>query len=222
MRLYFARHGESEANVLREISNRGQQHRLTEKGQQQAQASAAELLPAAITAIYTSPLLRAVQTAEILSQALGVGFEVTDALREYDCGILEGTSGPETWGTFWALREAWWPGRHGARRIEGGESFLRHAGALRAVHRWIFWQQTINATRTLVLIGHGGLYLSMLPLVLVNVDFEFAGASRSRTLAPCWPNRSRRASHKGSFAAMVRNAGRITLSYVLCGREGVT
>jgi probable phosphoglycerate mutase len=124
MKPYFARPGESEANVLREISNRGLKHPLTEKGRQQAQTLAAVLQPAGIAAIYTSPLLRAVQTAEILSEALGVGLEVTDALREYDCGILEGTSGPETWAAFWALREAWWPGRQWDRRIEGGESFL--------------------------------------------------------------------------------------------------
>ena len=173
MRLYFTRHGESEANVLREISNRGLKHPLTEKGRQQAHALAAELLPAGITGIYTSPLLRAVQTAAILSQALGVGCEITDALREYDCGILEGTSGPETWAAFWALREAWYPGRQWERRIEGGESFLDMQA------RFVPFIDGLLAAddpprKVLVLIGHGGLYGSMLPLVLVNVDFEFA------------------------------------------------
>jgi probable phosphoglycerate mutase len=173
MKLYFTRHGESEANVLRVISNRGQQHPLTEKGRQQAQALAAELLPAGITAIYTSPLLRAVQTAEILSEALGADFEVTNALREYDCGILEGTSGPETWAAFLALREAWWPGRQWERRIEGGESFLdMQARFVPFVDGLLAADNQRDAS--LVLIGHGGLYLSMLPLVLVNVDFEFA------------------------------------------------
>jgi len=173
MRLYFTRHGESEANVLQVISNRGQRHPLTDKGRQQAQTLAAELRPAGITAIYTSPLLRAVQTAEILSEALGVGFEVTDALREYDCGILEGTSGPETWAAFRALREAWWPGRQWEQRIEGGESFLdMQARFVPFIEGLLAADDQRNAN--LVLIGHGGLYLSMLPLVLANVDFEFA------------------------------------------------
>ena len=173
MRLYFTRHGESEANVLQVISNRGQRHPLTEKGRQQAQTLAAELLPAGITAIYTSPLLRAVQTAEILSEALGADFEITDALGEYDCGILEGTSGPETWAAFWALREAWWPGWQWERRIKGGESFLdMQARFVPFVDGLLAADNQRDAS--LVLIGHGGLYLSMLPLVLVNVDFEFA------------------------------------------------
>jgi 2,3-bisphosphoglycerate-dependent phosphoglycerate mutase len=172
VKLYFTRHGESEANLLREISNRGLKHPLTEKGRQQARALAAELRLAGITSIYTSPLLRAVQTAEILSEALGVGFEITDALREYDCGVLEGTSGPETWAAFWALREAWYPGRQWERRIEGGESFLDMQA------RFVPFVDGLLAAddlphKALVLIGHGGLYLSMLPLVLDNVDFDF-------------------------------------------------
>ena len=38
MKLYFVRHGESEANLLREFSNRGYKHGLTERGFQQAAA----------------------------------------------------------------------------------------------------------------------------------------------------------------------------------------
>ncbi len=196
MRLYFTRHGESEANVLREISNRGQRHPLTEKGRQQAQALAAELLPAGITAIYTSPLLRAVQTAEILSEALGVGFEVTDALREYDCGILEGKSDPATWAAFWALREAWWPGRQWERRIEGGESFLdMQARFVPFIDGLLAADNQRDAN--LVLIGHGGLYLSMLPLVLVNVDFEFAAPAVPEHRPRAGGNRLRRAARQG-------------------------
>jgi probable phosphoglycerate mutase len=173
VKLYFTRHGESEANVLREISNRGIKHPLTEQGRQQAQTLAAELLPACIAAIYTSPLLRAVQTAEILSQALGVGFQVTDALREYDCGSLEGKSDAATWDAFWALREAWWPGRQWERRIEGGESFLDMQARFVPFIAGLLAADDLRDSH-LLLIGHGGLYLSMLPLVLVNVDFDFA------------------------------------------------
>ena len=70
MKLYFVRHGESEANVLQVISNRGWMHPLTEKGRQQANTLAEKLRGAGITKIYTSPLRRAVETAEILSRSL--------------------------------------------------------------------------------------------------------------------------------------------------------
>jgi len=171
MRLYFARHGESEANVLQVISNRGLQHPLTPRGRAQAAALAAHLQACGIGGIYSSPLLRGAQTAEILSERLGVGFQITDALREYDCGVLEGTTGAETWAAFWALRDDWRRGRW-ERRIEGGESFLDIQA------RFTPFVQALIANaaardENMVLIGHGGLYTSMLPLVLVNIDAGF-------------------------------------------------
>ena len=35
--------------------------------------------------------------ADILSHALGQPYQITEALREYDCDILEGKSDPESW-----------------------------------------------------------------------------------------------------------------------------
>ncbi len=37
MRIYLIRHGESQANLLHEISNRGLRHGLTPKGREQAE-----------------------------------------------------------------------------------------------------------------------------------------------------------------------------------------
>lgn len=66
MKFYFVRHGESETNVHGIFSNRGYQHPLTKKGIQQAQELVRQLAGASINRIYTSPIMRAVQTAEIL------------------------------------------------------------------------------------------------------------------------------------------------------------
>ena len=92
MKLYFVRHGESEANILHEISNRGWKHGLTEKGREQSRQLAQNLSASGISKIFTSPLRRAVETAQILALELGAPLEVTQALAEYDCGILEGKS----------------------------------------------------------------------------------------------------------------------------------
>ncbi len=69
MRLYFVRHGESEANLARQFSNRGFKHPLTPRGVTQATELAARLAGQGIAQIYTSPLQRAAQTAEILAEA---------------------------------------------------------------------------------------------------------------------------------------------------------
>lgn len=175
MKLYFVRHGESEANLLREFSNRGLKHGLTEKGRQQARALAHSLQSAPVAAIFSSPLLRACQTAEILAQALGLAVQVTDALREFDCGILEGKSDAASWQQYGQLSEAWLNGQMWDQRIEQGESFLD------IQQRFVpFVEQIVRAYRTsaqaVVLVGHGGTYRCMLPLVLRNIDFRFSAA----------------------------------------------
>ncbi len=102
MRLYFVRHGESEANLLNEFSNRGLKHGLT----QQAHALAQSLRSIPVTALFSSPLLRARQTAEILARELGVAYQMTDALREFDCGLLEGKMDAESWQRYWKVSDA--------------------------------------------------------------------------------------------------------------------
>lgn len=84
MRLYFARHGESEANVQQVFSNRPGVHGLTETGRRQAEALAGNLRGIAFTELYCSPVLRAVQTAEIVASRLHLTYEIEDGLREYD------------------------------------------------------------------------------------------------------------------------------------------
>jgi len=59
MRLYFIRHGESEANTLQIISNRNLPHAMTETGLRQVFALAGKLHGKSICRIYTSPILRA-------------------------------------------------------------------------------------------------------------------------------------------------------------------
>jgi len=87
MRLYFVRHGESTANLLREFSNSGFKHPLTEKGVEQARAVARALSGLQVEQIYSSPVMRAVQTAQILAESLQAPLEVTEALREWNVGI---------------------------------------------------------------------------------------------------------------------------------------
>jgi broad specificity phosphatase PhoE len=173
MKLYFVRHGESEANLLHEISNRGQKHGLTPQGREQGATLASRLASCNITQLFTSPLLRATQTADILADALGLPYQITDALREYDCGMLEGNSDDATWERYRQLRRDWIDHHHWEARIEQGESF--HDMQQRFVpFIQPLLQQTDSSTGAIVFIGHGGLYACMLPLILQNVSFAMA------------------------------------------------
>lgn len=173
MQLYFVRHGESEANVLGIISNRGYQHPLTQKGITQANALAERLRDVPLAAIYSSPLMRAVQTAEIVARTHNLNVTVTDALREYDCGVLEGKSDPETWVQHRQLWDAWMLHHQWAACHEGGESFED------IQRRFVPFIDSLVAEyadtdNTILLVAHGGTLMAMLPLVLDNVDHQFA------------------------------------------------
>ena len=173
MKLYFVRHGESEANVLHVISNRESPFALTPLGRQQANTLASQLNEVPITAIYSSPILRARQTAEILARAFHRRYEATEALREYDCGILEEKSDDESWKLHREIAEDWTRHQNYLRKPEGGECFLdirnRFIPFMERLTR-DGWQQDDH----ILLVGHGGLFQLMLPLLLMNVEVAFA------------------------------------------------
>lgn len=173
MRIYFVRHGESQANLLHIISNRDLPHGLTDLGRQQAQRLADALSGAGLTELYTSPVLRALETAQILSARLSLPYQVTEALREYDCGVLEGKSDPASWQLHQKVREDWLIRREMDSVIPGGERFAE------IQRRFVPFIQGLTspedpADRRILLVGHGGLYQCMLPLVLTNIQAAWA------------------------------------------------
>jgi broad specificity phosphatase PhoE len=172
MKLYFVRHGESEANTRRVISNRESPFGLTDLGKKQANILAGSLKDIPITTIFCSPVLRARETADILSQVFGQPYQVTEALREYDCGVLEEQSDDASWGLHREIYEDWTLHHNYQRRPEGGECFLdiqdRFVPFIKALTH-----EELNTNHHVLLIGHGGLFQLMLPLVLTNVDDAF-------------------------------------------------
>ena len=174
MKLYFVRHGESEANILRVISNRGWVHPLTDKGRQQARDLADRLREAGIAKIYTSPLQRAVQTAEILAQALGIEYEISGALREFDCGIAEGRADAEAWALWQSAWDHWHIHQEWDYHVEDGESFNDLLSRFLPLVNGLLGDPA-NSSKNFALIGHGGLYFCMLPQVLTNLPPKFEG-----------------------------------------------
>ena len=181
MRIYFTRHGESQANILRQISNRGLVHPLTPRGREQAAALADKLRDRGITRIYSSPVLRAIETRILVAERLGVEYEVTDALREFDCGIAEGRADAEAWELWQSAVDAWLRDRRWEWRIPGGESFCNQRD------RFVPFEERLVAQHratdaNLLCVSHGGLLWMMLPLVLSNVDHDLiAGRGLANT-----------------------------------------
>ena len=85
----FARHGQTAPNRDGLVLGRADPE-LTEEGHRQAALLAAALGGEPVTAILTSPLLRARQTAEAVGEACGVPVVVDERLVEIDWGAWEG------------------------------------------------------------------------------------------------------------------------------------
>lgn len=169
MRIHFTRHGQSEANVARVVSNRGLVHPLTSQGRSDARRLAASLAGEGIVRVYSSPLLRAIETALVVAHALDAPLEVVDGLREVDLGALEGRGGDATWAA-WRAHLATWigPGVE-PTHPPGGESFDAVRERFERVLATID-ERHRSANEPVACVAHGALYRAMLPLKVRGVD----------------------------------------------------
>lgn len=88
--LFLARHGESVSNYKNIFIGRSEDPELTEKGICQARNLAESLKGKNIDAIYSSTLLRARQTAQIIGSKIGIKVSHSENLIEVGLGALDG------------------------------------------------------------------------------------------------------------------------------------
>lgn len=164
MHLYVVRHGETWANIESRYLG-SLDPGLTERGRQQAQALAVEL-PTNIEVLLTSPLLRARQTAEVLSQTHNLPIQIIEAFRERDVGVFEGltqaeakTLHPHLWAQ--NITRQWDIGP------DGGESIK---DVVARVQQGMQTLLDIYADKTVVLVAHG--FVAKTLRALARNDFE--------------------------------------------------
>src|SRR4051812_43185464 len=121
--LYVVRHGENPANLNREFSYKLIDYSLTPKGVRQAEETANFFRDKDIHEVYSSPLKRALETAEIIAAPHGLPVAIVEGFRENNVGDLE--KEPPT-DENWALHDRiigdWFAGRHDSA-FPGGEDF---------------------------------------------------------------------------------------------------
>lgn len=90
--LYLVRHGEAENNV-RSILNslpETKKYSLTERGRKQVSLTAEFLVKAAPDVIFSSPIERTKETAEIIAAATGLSIRFDERLHEAGMGVFNG------------------------------------------------------------------------------------------------------------------------------------
>lgn len=157
MTLLLARHGECTASGT--YCGRTDAP-LTENGRQQAAALAQVIAPYPISVCFTSPLLRARETARIALNGRRVPLSVDDRLREVDFGAWGGLTYAEI-ERGWPQLIATWLCDPSRVDIPEGESF----SALRSRVRAFLSEHSRSASdNNILIIAHGG------PLAVVGLE----------------------------------------------------
>ena len=144
---FLIRHGETEYVKKGLLSGRMPGIHLNEVGLRQANELAAALGSAPIAAIYSSPLERAIETAELIARARGLEVQPAPSLLETNIGEWEGAKAKEL------RRLPEWkqvqraPSRF---RFPGGESFIEQQARLVAEIERIGLLHTRNENIALV------------------------------------------------------------------------
>jgi len=84
------RHGEAENNVSRTLVGRHIASHLTSQGKDQSADVARQLKSIPIDKVYVSPVIRAMETAQIVCETLGMDYEIDERLYEIELGKLVG------------------------------------------------------------------------------------------------------------------------------------
>lgn len=106
-KIFILRHAESEKNVQKVYDNSLDEFGLTEEGKKSAHITAERLRREGIDILFSSPVRRAKETADIIAGLLDVEVQVAEELREIDSGEWEGkTIGGVELGEAYTKREA--------------------------------------------------------------------------------------------------------------------
>ena len=132
MNLYMVRHGQTASSRENRFTGSSDPP-LTAVGEEMAQAFARAYASVAWEAIYTSPMLRARQTADPLSRLSGVPTTLEDGLKEISYGEWEGLRQEEV-KQRWPEAFEYWADDVASRGTPGGETaFHVAARAMRVV-----------------------------------------------------------------------------------------
>lgn len=162
------RHGETAWNVETRIQ--GQLDiGLNDNGRWQAQRLAEVLGREELSAVYSSDLSRAFDTAAIAAEQLGLPVEIDEGLRERNFGSFQGLTFKEI-ETRWPEQSERWRKRDPAFAPPGGESLVdfyeRCVGAAQRI-------ATARPSQAIALVAHGGV-----------LDCLYRAATRQTLQAP--------------------------------------
>ncbi len=162
----LTRHGHTDRSEPEQYLGQRVHASLTERGRRDAEALANRLEPVPIDRIISSPLGRAVETAQILAARVHVDVETDERMTELDYGVWEGLQVEEIDARFPGERQLY-NANPATHPVGGGESGLAVAARVGAfMEELIGWWLAERADRTCILVGHSSVNRVLLAQVL--------------------------------------------------------
>lgn len=162
MLLYLVRHGETESNRAGLALGRADVP-LNERGLWQAGRLAEALASERFAAIYTSPLMRARQTADAIAERHGLSPVIEPGLIEMDIGEVEQLPFAEVRSRYPGLLEAWAGAAGPNQAMPGGERLI---DVQERAWRTVRSLSTRHAEETVCAVTHNFVILTVLATAL--------------------------------------------------------
>jgi broad specificity phosphatase PhoE len=170
LKLILIRHGETYWNHERRVQGGESDIELNDTGLEQARKLASFLENEPIDAILSSPLQRAIATAQVIASHHQLPVEVDQGLRELKVGELEGMSVSNLSTTFSQFLMQWWQ-EGGPMKLPNGESLVElQQRAWKAVERLLERHKSNpehNEGTTVIIVSH---YFVTLAIILKALD----------------------------------------------------
>ena len=170
-RVIIVRHGQSSYNTERRIQGRSDASTLTEKGRGDALKAGAALSRLTCAAIYTSPLQRAKQTAEVFLGcfATSPSLQTSGNLMEIDLPLWEGLLLQDVRDKFPEDYRCWQQRPHELLMVVPPEGTRQHFPVLALYEQARqFWQEILprHQGETILIVGHNGINRALISTAL--------------------------------------------------------
>ena len=180
---YVSRHGQTEFNLKGIIGGTLEPNPLSPKGEEQAKLLSKNLKHVSFDKIYSSKLLRAIKTAEIIASSQNLPVETDELLNERNWGSLQGVS-------FNEAKKIYPKAFIAESKIEGKNALtFKYVKDIESLHDTVnrfqlFLNKTVKTNRgkTILLVCHFDLMIGYLFSIgygtyqnLMNATFDHTG-----------------------------------------------
>jgi len=172
IKLVLIRHGETHWNHQRRIQGGSSDTVLSQNGRKQVKNLGLTLKDTDLSAVYSSPLQRALKTARTIAKHHGLEVQVEPDFRELEVGELEGLS-IETLTSDFSHFLVQWRGGDGSEKLPGGESLVDLQKRC-----WSAVQRIVTEHEgTVVVVSH---YFAILTIICAALGLPPSGIRRFR------------------------------------------